>query len=84
MQVEGLEPGVYFYNGDVNDVTLISSVDSSTSLPSYLGGQPFVSGAAAGIFVTRVLHRVWGGLAAQLYRGRAEQGYGSNVHACRN
>jgi len=59
MQVEGLEPGVYFYNGDVNDMTLISSVDSSTSLPSYLGGQPFVSGAAAGVFVTSVLNRVW-------------------------
>jgi SagB-type dehydrogenase family enzyme len=59
MNVEGLEPGVYFYNGDVNDLTLISSLDLSNSLPRYLGGQPFVSGAAAGIFVTSILGRVW-------------------------
>ena len=59
MNVEGLEAGVYFYNGDVNDLTLMSSIDVSTSLPGYLGGQPFVSGAGAGIFVTSVLSRVW-------------------------
>jgi SagB-type dehydrogenase family enzyme len=59
MQIEGLEPGIYFYNGDVNDLTLIKTIDLSASLPSYLGGQPFVSGAAAGVFVTSVLHRVW-------------------------
>lgn len=59
LRVEGLEPGIYHYQFNEHQLTLIEKGAFEDKLISLLSSQYFVKGIAAGIFLAARFDRTW-------------------------
>ncbi len=59
LRVGGVPPGIYHYSSGTSRLHLVRKGASSVEAVAYLGGQTWFSGAAAVVFLTAVLPRVW-------------------------
>jgi SagB-type dehydrogenase family enzyme len=59
LRVAGLEPGFYHYSPQTGRLHLVRKGATSRQAVTYLAGQSWFAGAAAVVFMTAVLPRIW-------------------------